>query len=116
MKHEILSSTKLIDLFGYWPDFCDASILSMDIYFIEKTVAINIKYIDSDQNKSADITLNFTQVSDICLNDILDENVLDGIKIIQDENSVYEISINSAYGMHGTFYCNNIEVVSVLTD
>lgn len=116
MKHEILSSTKLIDLFGYWPDFSDAHILSMNIYFIEKTVAINMKYIDSDQNKSANITLKFAQVSDICLNDVLDENVLDGIGIIQDENSVYEISINSAYGMHGTFYCKNIDVVSVLTN
>lgn len=116
MKYEIISSTKIIDLFGYWPDFCDAHILSMDIDFIEKAVTINIKYTDSDQNKSANITLKFIHVLEICLNDILDENVLDGIGIVQDENSVYEISINGSYGMHGTFNCKGIEVVSVLTD
>lgn len=113
MKLNIIDEKKVIEIFGYWPKFCDAKFCELLFDFEVKAIAFTINYIDSDENINASIKLKFSEVSEVAVLNILSENVLDEILIIPNADLQYEISLIGCYGMHGTFFCKGIEVVSV---
>jgi hypothetical protein len=115
----IKNCKKTIDFFGYWPKFCDAKILS---FIFDKTkerifsIQLRIYYIDADQNKNALIDILFNNVSNLDINNIFTENVLDELVINKDQNTVssYKVELISCYGANGVFVCEEIEVVAMI--
>ena len=105
----IKNVTKVIEHFGYWPEFCDAKIKS----FSNDSGLINmsIHYIDSDQSKSATIDLRFSDVSQVELSELKSENVIDLLKISGSEP--YEVIVEPCYGIGGSFTCSSIEVCGI---
>jgi len=105
----IKNVTKVIEHFGYWPEFCDAKIKSFSND--SGVINITIDYIDSDQSKSALIDLKFSDVSQVELSELKSENVIDLLKI--SGNEPYEVVIEPCYGLGGAFKCSTIEVCGV---
>ena len=105
----IKNDSKLIEHFGYWPEFCDAKIKSFSND--SGVIKILIHYIDSDQSKSATIYLKFSDVSQVELSELKSENVIDFLKI--SGNEPYEVVVEPCYGLGGTFKCSTIEVCGV---
>lgn len=106
---------RVIDYFGYWPEFCDAKIVkfkysktSIDI----SSIILHICYIDSDQNKKALIGIRFDDVTELNINNVFNENVLDELIILKDKNIPhrYSIEIIGCYGINGKFICKDIDV------
>ena len=115
----IRNSEKVISYFGYWPEFCDAKILSFHLMKSDKDIRliIKLKYIDSDLNKSAGIELTFESVRGLNINNIFDENVIDLITIRRPEGDQgYSISIEACSGCSGEFYCNGISSDLMILD
>lgn len=108
----IRNQEKVIDYFGYWPKFCDAKFKS---FLFEKSGVIEttIYYIDSDTSKKAQVSIKFSGVTDMKLNDFMSENVIDEISIT--DKSPYMITIDACYGLNGRFKCTDIEVTNVGT-
>lgn len=109
MNIEILQSEKVIDLFGYWPMFCDSKICAFSVDTITKSIQLVLFYIDSDKGINATIELAFKSTSDIELNDFLDENILDELSIVKNSFG-YTVEVIGCYGLNGSFLCESIEV------
>lgn len=109
----IANSKRVEDYFGYWPQFCDGKILSLQF---EKKGNINLRisYIDTDQNKRAITDLCFENVSEVELHELRSENVLDELST-EKNGSMITITLEACYGLHGSFSCEKAEVVHVAT-
>ncbi len=107
----IENADKVSSYFGYWPEFCDAKIESFS-YNSSGIIELSIFYIDADLDKTAHITLQFDGVTEVSLSDLLSENVIDEISI--EGSEPFTISMESCYGMGGSFKCNSIRVANFL--
>ena len=108
----IQNQREVTDYFGYWPQFCDAKFTRFTFDksgFIEATIF----YIDVECSKQAIITIEFSGVKAVKLNDFYSENVIDEIAITN--KSPYKVTIIACYGLNGTFDCTGIEVTNVRT-
>lgn len=116
MKFSIIGEEKIIDFLGYWPKFCDAKLRGFCFDRNESSsFRVKIFYIDSDQMKSVFVEILFDDIFDLELNHIFNENVLDELVIDGDNADAlpkYKVNFDSCYGMHGSFYCRSVEVVS----
>lgn len=106
----IQNSAEVIEYFGYWPQFCDAKVQSF-AFIPPRTIKLSLFYIDSDKNKRAEIELVFSGVTDMELNELRTENVIDELSIR--EGSATEVSIEAAFGLCGSFSCAKGEVAHV---
>ncbi|WP_417069648.1 Imm50 family immunity protein [Niveibacterium terrae] len=104
------NSNAVTNHFGYWPEFCDARIESVS-YALPGSVELTLFYIDASQRKSAHIALRFHGVTELKLNDLCNENVVD--ELIFEQGKVMTVSIVSAYGLFGRFSCVDAEVAYV---
>lgn len=117
MGFSIFGSEKVIDFLGYWPKFCDAKLNAFCFNNDDNECSVRVKifYIDSDSMKSVLVEIIFGDVSDLALNDVLSENVLDEL-VIDSRNvaasSKYKITLDSCYGVHGNFSCRTVKVVA----
>ena len=124
MEFQIESDNAVTSLFGYWPKFCDAKFQLLS--FLKdasgsKSILMRLLYLDSDIEIGAEIELLFNGVSNIDINNLYDENVLDELVFSMSEvsaSSKYIVSIESCCGISGVFNCEKITVKSVrnLTD
>ncbi len=115
MKH-IFNSKLVDDLFGYWPEFCDARITLFSVSHLPKNVSkilLTLSYIDSGQSIGAEIKLEFSRVSSIQLNELMNENVLDQLAIRPLTGEELEIELTPCCGLVGSFKCKQAKVISV---
>ncbi|HQS59824.1 MAG: hypothetical protein B7Y56_15780 [Gallionellales bacterium 35-53-114] len=103
------NAEKVLSYFGYWPDFCDAKIESFS-YNKAGTIELCIFYIDSNLAKSADVNLRFNGVSEVALDNLFSENVIDEISF--EGSGPFTVTIDGCYGLEGSFKSKSIEVVN----
>ena len=96
--------------FGYWPDFSDGSINRFS-YEDGATIYLTIDYIDSDQNKAAQVEIRFTGTSSIELTEFRSQNIIDVLRISHDQP--IKVELEASYGLNGHFHCCAVEVVSM---
>jgi hypothetical protein len=97
------------EYFGYWPKFCDARINKFLVDINSKVIESSVYYIDSDLGKEGEISFVFSDVSNVQICDLLDENIVDEISIIKVQKK-YNVKILACYGLRGVFSCNSINV------
>jgi len=111
-----LGRDEVVSFFGYWPEFCDAKIRA---FIFDRTkehacsIKVRIYYIDSNQNKSAELEIEFGDVSELNINNIFTDNVLDNLIINSNKsllNNQYEVLFIACAGLSGKFMCENIQV------
>jgi hypothetical protein len=68
-------------------------------------------YIDNDARRSAEVGFRFAGATDVKLDHLLSENVVDELTIPKDLAA--PVRIESAYGFEGSFLCESIEVTEV---
>lgn len=97
-------------IFGYWPEFSDGRI---EFFSFERPgiICLKVSYIDSNIQKAAIVSLRFSGVTDIELSKLLSENIVDALTISPEFPSV--VTIESCYGLCGTFRCTAVEVAGV---
>ena len=103
------NAEKVLSYFGYWPEFYDAKIESFS-YSKAGTIELCIFYIDSNLAKSADVNLRFNDVSEVALDNLFSENVID--KISFKGTGPFIVTIEGCYGLEGSFKSKSIEVVN----
>ncbi|MEW5836411.1 MAG: Imm50 family immunity protein [Pseudomonadota bacterium] len=98
-------------VFGYWPEFSDGRI---ELFSFERPgiICLRISYIDSNIQKAAIVSLRFSGVTDIELSELLSENIVDVLSISSESPSV--VTIESCYGLCGSFKCTAAEVTGVV--
>ena len=107
----MISHAELVEsIFGYWPEFADGRI---ELFSFEQpgVIRLRIFYIDSQINKAATVTLQFTGVTDVDLSELCKENIVDVLSI--SEASPFLVTIEACYGLGGTFVCTSAEVSAV---
>jgi hypothetical protein len=97
----------VIAYFGYWPDFADASIKRFS-YNDDRTLSMAIFYIDADLGLAANVTLEFSDVSDLALTEIQTTNYIDALTVIPGPPITVEIAACS--GLGGSFRCSSARV------
>jgi hypothetical protein len=103
------NAEKVLSYFGYWPEFCDAKIESIS-YNKTGTIELCIFYIDSNLAKSAEVNLRFNGVSEVALDNLFAENVIDEISF--EGTGPFTVTIEACYGLKGSFKSKSIEVVN----
>jgi hypothetical protein len=97
-------------IFGYWPEFSDGRI---ELFSFERPgiICLGISYIDSNIQKAAVVSLRFSGVTDVDLSELCSENIVDVLSISSESPTV--VTIESCYGLCGTFKCTAAEVAGV---
>ena len=106
----INNKEKVTNIFGYWPEFCDAKIKEVHFQNPNKLDLV-IFYIDCEQEKRAEITIRFSDLSNVLLSDLMSNNVIDLLSI--SNSAPYNITIEACYGLNGSFTCSSIAVTNV---
>lgn len=111
---DIKNDSKLISLFGYWPQFCDAKITffsSTKNRNEGRVISVILSYIDADKSVGADVELFFSGVTQLDMSDFTDENVLDELIISEVSGSGLQlVQFFSCCGLSGDFNCEIVEV------
>ena len=108
----IRNQNAVIEIFGYWPQFCDARFTHFS-YDSSNEIRVTILYIDAEQSKEANIEIVFSGVDEVQLQDLLTYNYIDEVSI--SNSSPHEVTIEACYGLNGSFKCSAVEVVNVST-
>lgn len=108
----------LINYFGYWPKFCDAKILGIKFKTTSiKTVEvlIELRYLDANNGLGGQFKLHAMGVSEIKIDDIQLQNVIEEIEFFQQATNAILININAISGLTGSILCNSIEFSALET-
>ncbi|OZB58541.1 MAG: hypothetical protein B7X39_18020 [Lysobacterales bacterium 14-68-21] len=109
----ISHSETVESIFGYWPEFADGRI---ELFSFEwpGIICLRIAYIDSNTKKAAIVSLRFSGVTDIELSELHSENIVDVLSISSEPPNI--VTIESCYGLCGTFKCTAAEVTGVVSN
>jgi hypothetical protein len=124
----IKNSETLTSLFGYWPSFHDAEVISLtlnrdgpallaDIHVFEMTRQVSEKGTYVCRHHCV-VTLRFSTVDQVQLEGFNQQNVLMGLRIEdvsarQLEKIKFEVYFDSSFGVDCSFACFGIEVLAV---
>ena len=107
----ISGSDAVTSIFGYWPEFADARLLSFG-YTAEGEITLSLSYIDASADKGAVVSLTFGDVRDIELTDLASENVLDSLAVSEGEHMT--VTLEPCIGLGGRFTCTAATVTGVV--
>ncbi|TWH98878.1 immunity protein 50 of polymorphic toxin system [Luteimonas cucumeris] len=107
----ISNSDAVTSIFGYWPDFADARLMSFD-YSAKGVVTLELSYIDASAGKSAVVALLFTGVRDIQLGELASDNVLDRLDVA--DSTPLLVTLEPCIGLGGSFTCTAATVTGVV--
>ena len=130
----ISEAEKLVAVFGYWPSFHDAEVISLkldrrpnekgfspaletQIHTFEPTNEVDEHGYYVLQHNVL-VSLRFLDVEELRLDDFNHQNVLFGLEISdlregQSENIFFQVRFDASFGMGASFQCRAIEVVEV---
>ena len=106
----ITASETVISVFGYWPEFADARVLSLG-FPAQGTVSLVISYIDASAGKGAEVSLLFSGVRDLDLGSLASENVLDCLTVAPGNPMM--VTLEPCIGLGGSFTCAAATVTGV---
>ncbi|MBB6600644.1 hypothetical protein H6X63_13470 [Luteimonas sp. MC1825] len=106
----ITGSETVTSVFGYWPEFADARVLSFG-FSAEGTVSLVLLYIDASASKSAEVSLSFSGVRELDLGALASENVLDRLTVTPGDPMM--VTLESCIGLSGSFTCTAATVAGV---
>ena len=96
--------------FGYWPEFCDGRIVGIS-YSLPADFRLAVSYSDVENGKAAEVSIRFSGVRELELENLRSHNVLDTLVIV--EGSPTKVTVDGCYGLNGSFLCDEVEVISV---
>ncbi len=102
----------IVSKLGYWPEFCDAKIVDLVFHpYTDSgtTLAIVLHYIDMDLNRDLKVKLNFRGISDMELNGLGIENIIDRLDVTG-ESGDYVLEIEACAGLFGSCKCKEVDV------
>jgi hypothetical protein len=106
----ITASETVTSIFGYWPEFADARVLSL-AFSAEGTVSLVLSYIDASAGKSAEVSLAFSGVRELDLVSLAFENVLDCLTVAPGDPMT--VTLEPCIGLGGSFTCTAAMVTGV---
>lgn len=106
----VIDSLRVIDKIGYWPKFCDAKIKRLDFDFSEKSLLMEIFYIDVELNLEMSFKLKFINIKEMELDEIMSENVIDEITL-EKSNGFIRVEVLSCFGLKGYFNASSVFLV-----
>ena len=106
----LTGSETVTAIFGYWPEFADARVLSFG-FSTEGTASLSLSYIDASLGKSAQVSLAFSGVRDLSLGDLASENVLDCLTVASGDPMT--VTLEPCIGLRGSFTCTAATVTGV---
>jgi immunity protein 50 of polymorphic toxin system len=137
IMHGVVGAEKLVGLFGCWPSFHDAQVISI---LLERsgedgncrpTLVATVRAFEISDEVAADgtlrlaheciVVLKFQEVVELALSDFNRQNVLSGLHIVnirerQLERQHFEVSFSGSWGVDAHFQSRAIDVVSVTLD
>lgn len=111
----IAGSHLLISIYGYWPSFHDAAVVSVLIEREGPTVTIRFRLNDmgpSGDDVEADATLRWRDVSDLHLQGIDEQNWIWSLRI-QHSDDEWIAELERMDGTSGTICAGSVEVMEV---
>jgi hypothetical protein len=106
----ITGSETVTSVFGYWPEFADARVLSFG-FSADGTVSLVLSYIDASAGKSAEVFLSFSGVRELDLSSLASENVLDCLAVTPGDPMM--VTLEPCIGLGGSFTCTAASVTGV---
>jgi hypothetical protein len=128
---QIIGAERLVSVFGSWPDFHDAEIISVRLdsadtqgapsfelaihaFRMTKEVDARGYFMRADHSI---VLLRFSRIDALSLNDFYKQNVIFSLLLsplqVDDSQARIDVEITSSCGMEGKFTCDGVEVVSV---
>jgi hypothetical protein len=107
----ITGADSVTSIFGYWPEFADARLLSFG-YTADGMLTFDLFYIDASADKGAVVSLAFSGAKDIELSDLASDNVLDCLTI--SAGVPVTVTLESCIGLGGRFMCMAATVTGVV--
>ena len=122
-------SSRLTDIFGYWPSFHDAEVISLSLHR-DAVVSpgptlvafIHVFEMTSEVSESGHficrkhtlVDIQFSDVEDLKLEDFNHQNALNHLRILESTTRPGRLAVflDSAYGLDGTFTSSAVEVLS----
>ncbi len=95
--------------FGYWPQFCDGRIVSFSLS--NGVVQLAVRYGDADLRKAAEVHIRFSGASEVDLNELASQNILDELSV--EGEGPYVVRLEACCGINGEFKCEAVEVVEM---
>jgi hypothetical protein len=133
---KIIGHEKLTNIFGYWPSFHDAEVISIILEKIGKDeregpvlyAKIHVFQMDPEKTNGGKkfvfhchsiVTFRFTMVKNLLLNEFNHQNVIFGLKISEkyDEErkkNLFEVEFEHSFGISCSFICDNIEITDIV--
>jgi hypothetical protein len=126
----IKGSEKLTSLFGYWPTFHDAEVISLTLNRAGSTLLadVHVFEITSEVSQKGSflcrhhcvVTLRFSEVDQVKIEGFGQQNPLMGLRIEdvsarQLERIKFEVSFDGSFGLDCSFACAAVEVLTVKT-
>jgi hypothetical protein len=125
----IENENKLIDVYGYFPEFCDGEILSVNIsrsvagnsaakvvlkLYYSEAKSINQGTVDFEivKDKETITTLEFYEIEKFELMGFSYQNVIDSL-VIAEKGGVLEVLVTSSFGASLSFLCKLARVCEV---
>ena len=129
----ITGSEKLTTIFGKWPSFHDAEVISLKLERWRSknspqpslTLVLHTWKLTSEVDaqgylvlkNSTRVTLSFTEIDEVELAGFNQQNAIFGLQLewkSQGTNSsdVFLVTLNPAFGLSGQFECKGIEVIA----
>lgn len=96
--------------FGYWPQFSDGRIVSL--FLSDGVIQLAVRYRDTDLGKAAEVRIRFSETSEIALNELASQNILDDLSVKGD--GPFVVSLEACCGINGEFKCGAVEVLEML--
>jgi len=113
---------ELVAVFGDWPSFHDAEVLSLILDRSERTldVAFYVFRTSGEHNSAGQfirsdevlVRMRFYGISELSLFDFNEQNVLSDLSLIE-ESTEKRVRLHGLYGLSGSFLCKAIEVCGV---
>lgn len=133
IETKIQHSHLLTDIFGHFPSFHDAEVLRLTLErgsvqsfspYLQATIHVFEMTSQIDESgryvlkNHAAVTFRFTEIYELSLEDFNQQNVLQGLYIVdvsdrQLERIKFEVTLEGIHGVTAKFQCNSISVESV---
>ena len=132
---KIIGHEKLTNIFGYWPSFHDAEVVSIILerrgkdkweapILYAKIHVFQMGPEETDNGKKhvfhhhSVVTFRFAIVENLILDGFNQQNVIFGLKISEKYNderkqNVLEVEFEHCYGLNCSFICDNIEITDI---
>ncbi len=132
---KIIGYEKLTNIFGYWPSFHDSEIISLIFERSGKDelegpvlyVKIHVFQMGPETKNDGKsfvfhqhsiVIFRFAGVENLYLEEFNQQNAILGLEISEKyieerKNNVFEITFEPAFGVHGSFDCDGIEIVNL---